>query len=382
MNPQTSSRRGAEPRRTHVALVSELPPPLGLHRAMQFQRKGAKAQRRRKEAGAPFCSLPSPSGGWKAKSPTGFAPLRLCVFALKSWLLLFGVWLVCHSASAQFQLLPDAEPQRVFASESRVISARFHNPGATTAEADIRIQLHQATSATTALLGEVPWKHLQVLPGQTVLETARLTFPDVKAETLFLVRWLAGDSGTGFQPVPADRGKLVGAGQTGRLPVPLLGVTSVLAYPTNLLAELQSLAEDEALGVFDPRGLLKPLLRRCAVLFTDLEETGVADFRGRLAILGPFLAKADAPADLRQRVEAMARKGVAAVWFQPPPGPRYKLQPSFSTVSFGTNGVVIAAASLAANLAESPRAQLNLLQLCRGALHPEPPRLPTTDDHP
>ena len=434
MNPEPSSRRSAEPRWTGVAPVADLPRS-GIHNAMGLHRKGARAQRRTRRgwkvedgagpgaatsrpgrlkiaqrliAGTARVARPSPGGtadggGWRrviagasfvpdgtyarrlgppsdaspgyALSPSGlkdggnysagtknpflsirtfptrFAPLRLCVFALKSRRLLFGFWLVCQSASAQLQLLPDDEPQRVLAGQSRPITARFHNAGATTAEAEIRIQLYQASATTAAPLGDAPWKRLPILPGQTVLEAATLTFPDVRAETRFLVRWVAGTNH-------------------------LLGTSEVLAYPTHLLAELKSLAAEEALGIFDPGNQLKPLLRLATVAFTDLEDAGIATFRGRLAIFGPFATQADMPTDLPSRVGEMVRKGVAAVWLQPPPGPHDKLQPSFYTLPLGTNAVVVAQASLVANLAESPRSQLNLLDLCRAALSPEPPRLP------
>ena len=262
-----------------------------------------------------------------------------------------GLCLAAFAANAQLHVLPDEEPQQVFSGDARTIAIRVRNEGNAPAAADLRSQLYQASATTAAPLGDTPWKRLQILPGQTIVESATLNFPDVKAETRFLVRWLAG---------------------TNRVP----GTTQVLVYPTNPLAELTSLAAQEALGVFDPGDQLKPLLRRATVAFTDLEDAGVATFRGKLAILGPFSKKMDVPPDLARRVEEMAGKGVAAVWLQPPPGPRDKLQPSFYTMPWGTNAVVVAQASLVTKLAESPRSQWNLLELCRAALRPQPPRLP------
>jgi hypothetical protein len=245
----------------------------------------------------------------------------------------------------------------VFAGEARAISVRVHNPGNASAQADLRIQLHQTSTSTALLFSDTPWKHLQVLPGQTVLESATLAFPDVKAKTRFIVRWLAG---------------------TNRV----LGTSEVLVHPTNLLAKVKPFAEDETLGVFDPGDQLKPLLRFAKVGFTDLADAGVATFRGRLAVLGPFLGEADVPSDLAKRVEEIARKGVAVVWLQPPPGPHAKLQPSFYSLPAGTNAVVVAQASLVANLADSPRAQLDLIRLCQLALRPELPGLPqATPEH-
>ena len=43
-------------------------------------------------------------------------------------------------------------------------------------------------------VGEAAWKRLQVLPRQTVLESAQLNFPPVNAETLFLIQWIASSN--------------------------------------------------------------------------------------------------------------------------------------------------------------------------------------------
>ena len=96
------------------------------------------------------------------------------------------------AARAQLQALPDKEPQRAFSGEGRKVAVLLHNPGAGPVEADLRTRLQQASSATTAPLGEAPWKKLTVLPGQTVLESVNLTFPSIKAETRFLVQLVDG----------------------------------------------------------------------------------------------------------------------------------------------------------------------------------------------
>jgi hypothetical protein len=256
------------------------------------------------------------------------------------------------AARAQLQALPDKEPQRVFAGDGRRIAVLFRNPGGSPLTADLRTRLYQTTSATAVLLSEAPWKKLEVLPGQTVCETANLTFPAVKAETRFAVQWVQ-ESNT------------------------LAGTTEILVYPPDLLKDLKPLAGEEPLGVFDPQNQLKLLLKAAAVECQDLEETGLEDYHGKLAIVGPFQSKSQFPEEAGNKLKKMAAKGVAVVWMQPPSEKRQELKPSFYTVPEGKGAVVVIQAALIANLPENPQAQLNLVHFARLALRPEPPRLPS-----
>ena len=257
---------------------------------------------------------------------------------------------------AQIALVPDATPQRVFAGGARQVAVVWHNGGNQLYEGEIRTRMLQTSSATVVAVGETPWKRLQVLPGQTVLESARLDFPAMKAETKFLVQWLENSN--------------------------VIGKTEVLVYPTNLLAELQPLLEGETLGVLDPNDELKPLLRQNGVVFVDLGQATLEEFSGRLAILGPFRSHAQLPEGVAKRTKAMAKNGVAVVWLQPPPSPRATLRPSYYSVSAGTNAIVIVQSGVVAGLTENPQAQQQLVQLCRQALHPEPAALPETNHQP
>lgn len=178
------------------------------------------------------------------------------------------------------------------------------------AEANVCARVCQTTSANAAPLPERPWKPLTVLPGQTVLETAALDFPAVRVETSFLVQWLDGANA-------------------------VLGKTEVRVFPTNLLARLQTLAGDSPLGVFDPADQLKPLLRPLAAEFQDLAEDGTDKFTGKLAVFGPFAPKSQMRASLTSDIRALAKRGAAVVWLQPPPAPRDSLRPSFHTVRVG-----------------------------------------------
>src|ERR1039458_7534611 len=93
-------------------------------------------------------------------------------------------------ARAQIELVTNAGPQCVFFGDARSIAATFHNPGEQDFGQDVRMVVSQASSSTTVALGDRPWKFLRVLPQQTILESARLDFPPVRAETKFIVQWV------------------------------------------------------------------------------------------------------------------------------------------------------------------------------------------------
>jgi hypothetical protein len=279
----------------------------------------------------------------------------------RTWSLLVIASCWSSVACAQLQLLPDKESQSVFAGDARKITVVWHNAGDRVVEVDVRARLYQTSSATTVLLSEVPWKKLQVLPQQTVIESAQLDFPAVKAETKFLVQWLEN---------------------TNRV----IGRTEVLVYPTNLLADLKVLAGGDPVGAFDPQNQLKPLLKKLQIEFVDLEDAGLDNFHGKLAIIGPFQSKTQMREGLANQIQALAKKNTAVVWIQPPAEPsprpfpirgeREKLQPSFYFVPENQIAIVIVQPDLVANLPESPRAQLNLVYFCQRALHYEPFHLP------
>ncbi len=266
---------------------------------------------------------------------------------------------IAEAALAQLQLLPDSQPQAVFGGGRRALELRWRNAGNETMNSDVSARLLQASSATVVRLSDSPWKKLQVLPGQTVVESATLDFPAVRADTRFLIQWVEGVSN-------------------------IVGRTEVLVYPTNLLQELKALAgeQENALGIYDPQNQLKPLLKTMSVEFADLEDVGLESFHGKLAIVGPFATKQQMREGLPAQVELLAKKGTSVVWLQPPPEKRDKLSPSFYTVSVGEAAVVVAQGGLVANLAEHPQSQLNLIHFARLALRPEPPRLPSLSPQP
>ena len=254
-------------------------------------------------------------------------------------------------AHAQVQVLADRERQCVFGGEKHPVAVILYNPGLRPAASDLSASLYQASSATVVPLGVVPWKRLEVLPGQTLLESATLDFPSVKGETRLVIKWVAATN-------------------------QVVGTTEVIVYPADLLKDLKPLAGEAPLGVLDPENQLKPLLKARAVETEDLQESAMEDFRGKLAILGPFASRAQMKEELPNRIKALAQRGVAVVWIQPPPESRETLKPSFYTVLEGHGAVVVVQADSVARLAQRPEAQLNLVHLARLALHPEPAQLP------
>jgi hypothetical protein len=283
--------------------------------------------------------------------------LLLEMRVLNTWILLgiAGCW--PGVARAQLQLLPDREPQRVFAGDARKITVTWRNAGDKAVDADMRTRIYQTSSATAAPLSEKNWKKIEILPGQTVLESASMDFPAVNAETRFLIQWLEGTN-------------------------QVVGKTEVLVYPTNLLAELKTLVGEENFGILDPNDELKPLLKQNHVEFSDLGETALEDFQGKLAIIGPFSTKAQMREGLAETIQKIARKGAAIVWLQPPPGPRDSIRPSFYIVPEGKGSVVVVQADLVANPAGSPQSQFNLINFCKLALNPMPFFLPDLKTQP
>jgi hypothetical protein len=258
--------------------------------------------------------------------------------------------LAASSAFGEARLATNEPPQQVFGGGSRQISVTWQNPGTEPVQTEIHARLYQASSATAAPFADSPWKKLQILPGQTILEIAHLDFPSVRAETPFLIQWLD----------PTNQ---------------VLGKTEILVYPSDLLKDLKDLAGGGPLGAFDPLNQIKPLLRSVAVEYSDLEDLGIENFIGKLAIIGPFNSRTQTGERLAIRLKALAHRGVAVVWLHPEPEKRAELKPSFYTVPEGKGAIVIVQPSLVANLSDNPQSQLNLLYFAHLALNPEPPTL-------
>jgi hypothetical protein len=276
---------------------------------------------------------------------------------MKSVFVIISLGLSALASPAQLQIVTQDPAPAFFSGGARRVRFTVHNPEARPIEATIRARILQTTSATAVRVSEVPWQRLQVLPGQTVVESATLTFPAVNAGTRFVVQWIEDTN-------------------------QVIGKTDVMIYPTNLLHELKTLAGGAPLGIFDPNNELKPLLKSAAIDFADLADAGFEDFQGRLAVIGPFRTKAQMPEGLANKIGTLAKKGVAAVWIQPTPGARDPLRPSFYSVLENQIAVVMVQPEPVASLAENPQSQLNLIYFCELALHPRPLILPDGSPQP
>lgn len=263
-----------------------------------------------------------------------------------SWLIVLPNLLL-----GQLRISKDESPQRLFAGEGRSLQVTLQNPDSETIEVSLRTQIYQTTSATAIPLGQPQdWKRLQVLPHQTVRESVSLSFPSVLSGTRFLVRWMD------------DQNKVVGN-------------SSVMVYPTNLLKALGPLAGEKPLGLFDPQGQLKPLLKASGLEFEDLEETGLRGFSGKLAIVGPAEAKEES-AELVGQMASLAKSGVGVVWIQRPSNDSEELEPSLYPVSVGRGAITIVRPKVISRIGENPTAQLNLIRSAELALNPDLLSLP------
>lgn len=259
--------------------------------------------------------------------------------------------LLSMPANGQLKVVAAENPVEVLAGAARSVPVTLTNAADTRFVAVIQANILQASSTLAVPVSHVTWKQIEVPAHSTVVDSATLDFPPVKAPTKFLVQWLAGTNH-------------------------IAGTTTVMVYPTNLLQALSPLAGETNLAVLDPDNQLKPLLKSQAVSFVDLGERDMGQFSGRLAVLGPFSSKSRMQEGLASRIETMAGHNVAVVWILPPDLKTDKLRPSFYLVPKGRSTVVVVRPELVADLGKNPQSQLNLVELCRQALNPEPPVLP------
>lgn len=264
------------------------------------------------------------------------------------------------AADDRLQLLPAENPPCVFGGNTQKLTFLLYNAAKENFNSQIHARILQTSSALAVPFGEMCWKTIQVLPRQTVLESAQLNPPAVKAETEFIIQWL-------------DR--------TNHL----IGAMPVFVYPTNLFEVLRPLLSRTNFGIFDPGNQMRPLLEAQGISFVDLGEINLENFSGRLAVIGPFPSNASVPQRLADQIKVLAKKNIAVVWIQPPElqqplttldWEREKILPSFYCVRKCQTAVVVVQPELVADLSENPRSQIALIYFCKLALNPQPAILP------
>lgn len=185
------------------------------------------------------------------------------------------------------------------------------------------------------------------------MERFQVEFSAVRAETRFRIQWSADGAAA--------------------------GATEVWVYPPRILAGISNLTQGRPVGLHDPDGRIRPLLAEAGIATTDLAGMDPADFEGALVLYAPPSTAGSVPAGRKAQVRALAERGVAVVWFQPPPEPRDPPGPGFRTVPVGPSAVVVADGAPMERLSTDPVAQRLLVQLVSEALKPAPVELPVTD---
>lgn len=248
-----------------------------------------------------------------------------------------AVFIAACSAQAQVEVLPDRPAPSVFGAGARPVTFRLRNAATQTVEVNLRHQLFQASASTLAPLGEgKPWKSLALAPGQTTLETFEVELPAVRGETLFQIAWFDGNR--------------------------KIGTTPVRVFPDGILKLLGPIAGDKPVGLVDPEGQLKPALDPLPT--TELNEAeDILSAEVSLILVAPMPPKSR-PAGLAAALKKKAARGPGIVWLQPPaPREPSDWTPPVFVVDEGAGHIVVANASLVADLSASPRAQQSLVRL-------------------
>jgi hypothetical protein len=240
------------------------------------------------------------------------------------------------AASAALEVVSDQPGPMVFADGARDIRVQFRNTAAEPAEANLRFRLYQAGGTTLMPLGEArEWKTLSVGAEQTVLETLSLEIPSVRGETTFHVVWFEGER--------------------------KLGTTQLVAVPAEVLKRLAMLAGEKPVALLDPEEQFKMAFR--ALKYDELKEAeDINSTDSGLILIGPMSARSR-PASLAAAVRKKAASGAAVVWIQSPQRPQSEPLPQAYIVAEGQGRIVVASATTINHLADSPRAQLNLVRL-------------------
>lgn len=263
--------------------------------------------------------------------------------------LLFVATTTSHAKG--FGVAQSGETPKIFPGKHS-LKALVSNSSDHPVDVNLRTRLYQASSTTLMPVSKIdPWKRVRVLSGQTIVENVEITFPDVRSETVFEIRFL-------------DEAEKV------------IGQIFAEVFPTNLLQRLPKGEPAEAIAVIDPENVMKPLLKAHGVSFEDVDaDSGLDGFEGKVVLVGPFSEKSSVPENLRKRLIEQSKRSLAVVWMQPPANERKNL-PSIYIVREGSSVFAIVDAESTKNLKASPQGQANLIQAVRLALHPESLRLP------
>lgn len=253
---------------------------------------------------------------------------------------------LCLSASllhAEDLTIPEGgKPMVVFTGREDTILVPFQNESEKSADIAVSLRLYQLTSSSAVPMGvATPWKTVTVPAGKTLLETATVNLPDVRALTVFRATFLSNDS------------------EIGRI--------SILGLPAGSIREL---LKGEAVGVFGGDGELGQFLTTEGVTTVSADDTN-----SKVVIAGPFFKDSTVPSDLNSRVQEWNARGASVILLLPH---RYFAKSDAAGLDFLTgvvrtkSGTVATAdASNLTNLKQAAAAQLALHQLLSLALERE-----------
>src|SRR6266511_4395465 len=244
---------------------------------------------------------------------------------------------------AQIEFLPATAPQAVFAGVLSAVRVTLRNRGSETVQSEFSTRVVQVSSTTAMpVSGPRPWKRIQALAEQTILESVSVSLPEVRTVTLFRVEVLAGGKSVAQYPV--------------------------FACPQDLLKQLTTISGGRRVGIFDPEGRLRPALVKAGAAWVDLEtsDRGSSD-EYALAIFGPFASRDKVPAELSTRANELNKRNVAVLALLPPGTLGGVDQGGSSQIMFaspgGTNPSIVFSEGGANEIADSAGSQLSIMRM-------------------
>jgi hypothetical protein len=253
---------------------------------------------------------------------------------------------------AQIEFLPATAPQAIFGGQPSTIGVTLCNRGAETAQSEFSTRLLQVSSATVMPVSQPqPWKRIQVLAGQTLVESVPVRLPEVRTKMLFRLAILAGGKPIAHYPV--------------------------VACPPDLLKQMASLGGAKRVGIFDPEGKLRPALDHAGAPFVALEiNEDRASEECALAIFGPFASRDKVPAELAARATELAKRNVAVIALLPSGAlsgvDQSGISECVTVLRGGSRGSVIVCEGGAKEFDGSAGAQLALFRMAELALGLQP----------
>jgi hypothetical protein len=256
---------------------------------------------------------------------------------------ILAVFLGCIPIStvADITVLRESETPWVYAAPGQSLRVTIQNSDPSEYQGELRYRLLQGSHTVAAPVASGTAKTLRLLAGQTSIETLAIDIPPVNAPSSFFVQWLKET-----KPI---------------------GITMLVAFPTNCLERLKALAGESPLGVWDRDGQIQPLLAGHAVPFYELDKEGWEGFAGKMVLIN---AGKRTP-ELTEHVVAAQKRGIAMVLIIKDAGDKPgDLTPDFTVQTAGNAKRVTVRASFLTDWSR-PQTQIRLLRLAELASPPQ-----------